>query len=128
MGLPLSFYAPVWHTWIALFLKPWWLYLIFGILFGVLAAMSVLTWRAKNATYKRYEGQKGSAEVAMSMLSKDWVKSRLPKHLGFWEKVLTSEASGDGPWLYGGSLTYADIVLFQVSIASYSLVFVSPTG
>ncbi|MHB1008572.1 MAG: DUF4191 domain-containing protein [Propionibacteriaceae bacterium] len=62
-------------TVIGVFIKPWWLYLIFGILFGVLAAMSVLTWRAKSATYKRYEGQKGSAEVAMSMLSKDWVKS-----------------------------------------------------
>ena len=62
-------------TVIGIFVKPWWLYLIFGILFGVLAAMSVLTWRAKSATYKRYEGQKGSAEVAMSMLSKDWVKS-----------------------------------------------------
>jgi hypothetical protein len=56
-------------------LSPWWLYVIFGVMFGVLAAMAILTWRAKNATYKRYEGQKGSAEVAMSMLSKDWVKS-----------------------------------------------------
>ncbi|MBI4900735.1 MAG: DUF4191 domain-containing protein, partial [Actinobacteria bacterium] len=62
-------------TVVGIFIKPWWLYLVFGILFGVLAALSVLTWRAKNATYKRYEGQKGSAEVAMSMLSKDWVKS-----------------------------------------------------
>ena len=62
-------------TVIGIFIKPWWLYLVFGILFGVRAAMSVLTWRAKSATYKRYEGQKGSAEVAMSMLSKDWVKS-----------------------------------------------------
>lgn len=62
-------------TLIGLWVKPWWLYLIFGVLFGVLAAMSVLTWRAKSATYKRYEGQKGSAEVAMSMLSKDWIKS-----------------------------------------------------
>lgn len=62
-------------TIIGIFIKPWWLYLIFGILFGLLAAMAVLTWRAKSATYKRYEGQKGSAEVAMSMLSKDWVRS-----------------------------------------------------
>jgi hypothetical protein len=62
-------------TVLGIFLKPWWLYVIFGVLFGVLAAMSVLTWRAKNATYKRYEGQKGSAEVAMSMLGKEWVKS-----------------------------------------------------
>lgn len=62
-------------TVIGIFIKPWWLYAIFGVLFGVLAAMSVLTWRAKSATYKRYEGQKGSAEVAMSMLGKEWVKS-----------------------------------------------------
>jgi type IV secretory pathway TrbD component len=62
-------------TVVGIFVKPWWLYVIFGVLFGVLAAMSVLTWRAKSATYKRYEGQKGSAEVAMSMLGKEWVKS-----------------------------------------------------
>jgi len=62
-------------TVLGIFIKPWWLYVIFGVLFGVLAAMSVLTWRAKSATYKRYEGQKGSAEVAMSMLGKEWVKS-----------------------------------------------------
>ena len=62
-------------TVIGIFITPWWLYLIFGVLFGVLAAMSVLTLRAKTATYKRYEGQKGSAEVAMSMLGKEWMKS-----------------------------------------------------
>jgi hypothetical protein len=62
-------------TIVGIIIRPWWLYLIFGVLFGVLAAMSVLTWRAKTATYKRYEGQKGSAEIAMSMLGKDWIKS-----------------------------------------------------
>jgi hypothetical protein len=62
-------------TTVGILIKPWWLYLIFGILFGVLAAMSILTWRAKTATYKRYEGQKGSAEIAMSMLGKEWIKS-----------------------------------------------------
>ncbi|KAI1296457.1 glutathione S-transferase domain-containing protein [Xylaria venustula] len=45
--------------------------------------------------------------------SKEWVKHRLPKHLGYFEKVLTGEASGDGPWLYKGVLTYADLVLFH---------------
>lgn len=58
-----------------LWLSPWWLYLIFGVMFGLVSAMAVLTWRAKNATYKRYEGQQGAAEVAMSMLGKDWIKS-----------------------------------------------------
>jgi len=45
--------------------------------------------------------------------SKDYVKNRLPKFLGYFERVLKSEASGSGPWLYGGQLTYADLVLFQ---------------
>lgn len=47
--------------------------------------------------------------------SKDYVATRLPKFLGYFERVLKSKASGDGPWLYGGKLTYADLVLFQVS-------------
>lgn len=46
--------------------------------------------------------------------SKDWVKNRLPKFLGYFERVLVGKASSDGPWLYGGSLTWADLVLFQV--------------
>lgn len=46
--------------------------------------------------------------------SKDYVANRLPKFLGYFERVLKSKASGDGPWLYGGKLTYADLVLFQV--------------
>ncbi|ROV88012.1 hypothetical protein VSDG_09207 [Cytospora chrysosperma] len=45
--------------------------------------------------------------------SKDYVANRLPKFLGYFERVLKSKASGDGPWLYGGKLTYADLVLFQ---------------
>ncbi len=46
--------------------------------------------------------------------SKDWVKNRLPKFLGYFERVLSGKASGEGPWLYGGVLTWADLVLFQV--------------
>ncbi|KAI1426984.1 putative glutathione S-transferase family protein [Xylaria sp. FL1777] len=42
--------------------------------------------------------------------SKEWVKTRLPKHLGYWQRVLEST---DGPWLLGDTFTYADIVLFQ---------------
>ncbi|KAI0431926.1 glutathione S-transferase [Xylaria sp. FL1042] len=45
--------------------------------------------------------------------SKDWVKNRLPKFLGYFERVLSGKASGEGPWLYGGVLTWADLVLFQ---------------
>lgn len=45
---------------------------------------------------------------------KDWVKHRLPKYLGYFERVLAGKASGEGPWLYGGVLTWADLVFFQV--------------
>ena len=42
---------------------------------GVLLPMIVLVRRAKAATYKRYAGQAGSAEVALQMLPKQWVSS-----------------------------------------------------
>ncbi len=45
--------------------------------------------------------------------SKAYVANRLPKFLAYFERVLQSQASGSGPWLYGGQLTYADLVLFQ---------------
>lgn len=47
--------------------------------------------------------------------SEDYVKTRLPKFLGYFQRVLKSKSSGAGPWLYAGQLTYADLVLFQVS-------------
>ncbi|ROV94048.1 hypothetical protein VMCG_08250 [Cytospora schulzeri] len=61
------------------------------------------------ATGLYYEDQK---EESLRK-SKDYVANRLPKFLGYFERVLKSKASGDGPWLYGGKLTYADLVLFQ---------------
>ncbi|CAH0015626.1 unnamed protein product, partial [Clonostachys rhizophaga] len=56
-----------------------------------------------------YEDQKEEAKKR----AKDYRENRLPKFLGYFEKVLNGEASGDGPWLYGGKLTYADLVLFK---------------
>ncbi|KAF3070758.1 Glutathione S-transferase P 1 [Daldinia childiae] len=56
-----------------------------------------------------YEDQKEEAKRK----SKDFVKTRLPKFLSYFERVLQGKASGEGPWLYGGQLTYADLVLFQ---------------
>ncbi|KAI2619553.1 glutathione S-transferase protein-like protein [Hypomontagnella submonticulosa] len=44
---------------------------------------------------------------------KEWVTTRLPKHLGYWQKVLESEKRSPGPWLFGGAFTYADLVLFH---------------
>jgi hypothetical protein len=48
---------------------------VMGVLVGVLLAMMLLVRRAKAATFKRYAGQTGSAEVALSMLPKQWVSS-----------------------------------------------------
>ena len=64
-----------------------------------------------------YEDQKDEAIRA----SKEFVKARLPMFLAYFERVLSGKASGDGPWLYGGRLTYADLVLFQVSLPTPSL-------
>lgn len=57
-----------------------------------------------------YEDQKPESKRK----SEDYVKTRLPKFLAYFERVLSSKTSGDGPWLYRGRLTYADLVLFQV--------------
>ncbi|MCA0250965.1 MAG: DUF4191 domain-containing protein [Actinobacteria bacterium] len=55
---------------LGIFLQPWWLWLITGIMAGLVAALYILLNRAKKATYKRYAGKPGSAEVALSMLDK----------------------------------------------------------
>jgi glutathione S-transferase len=57
-----------------------------------------------------YEDQKEESKRR----AQDYVTNRLPKFLGYFQRVLKSKASGKGPWLYGGQLTYADLVLFQV--------------
>ncbi|KAI2616221.1 glutathione S-transferase protein-like protein [Hypoxylon sp. NC1633] len=44
---------------------------------------------------------------------KEWIKDRLPMHLGYWQKALRSDEGGPGPWLLGSTFTYADLVLFQ---------------
>lgn len=46
---------------------------VLGALTGLMLAMMILVRRAKAATYRRYSGQAGSAEVALGMLSKQWV-------------------------------------------------------
>jgi len=55
---------------IGIFLPPWWMWLITGIMAGLVTALYVLLNRAKKATYKRYAGKPGSAEVAFGMLDK----------------------------------------------------------
>lgn len=58
-----------------------------------------------------YEEQKEEAKRK----AEDFIKNRLPKFLGYFERVLQGgeEGDGGGEWLYGGRLTYADLVLWQ---------------
>ena len=46
-----------------------------GLGVAVLLPMLVLVRRAKKATYKRYAGQAGSAEVGLQMLPKKWIST-----------------------------------------------------
>jgi len=61
------------------------------------------------ATGAYYEDQKEEAKKK----SKDYLENRIPKFLGYFERVLHGEASKGGEWLYGGQLTYADLVFWQ---------------
>ncbi|MGV8908315.1 MAG: DUF4191 domain-containing protein [Propionicimonas sp.] len=51
-------------------LGTWWMWLLLGVMGGLTAALWLLLDRAKKATFVRYAGQPGSAEVALSMLDK----------------------------------------------------------
>jgi hypothetical protein len=55
---------------VGLFLGTWWMWLLLGVMGGLTAALWLLLDRAKKATFVRYAGQPGSAEVALSMLDK----------------------------------------------------------
>lgn len=52
--------------------KPVWFWILLGIMVGMTVAMLLFTRRVKNSVYKRYEGQPGSAEIALNMLPKGW--------------------------------------------------------
>jgi glutathione S-transferase len=66
-----------------------------------------------------YEDQKKEARRRAT----DFVKSRLPKYLGYFETVLAKNASGKR-YLLGAQLTYADLSMFQV-IAGLNFAFPS---
>ena len=61
------------------------------------------------ATGWNYEEQKDEAKRK----AKDYIANRLPKFLGYFEQVLNGPASKGGDWLYGGQLTFADLVFWQ---------------
>jgi len=67
------------------------------------------------ASGRYYEDQKPEAKARTA----DFLKSRAPKYLGYFERVLDgNRAGGNGPrggkCLVGARLTYADLSLFQI--------------
>jgi glutathione S-transferase len=63
------------------------------------------------ATGKYYEDQK---EEALKKAT-DFRENRIPKFLGFFERVLKgNEKNGEGKYLVGGKLSYADTTIFHV--------------
>lgn len=61
---------------LGLLLEPLWLWIMLGIFTGITLAMLFFLRRVKNATYKKFEGQPGSAEIALGMLDKKkWTTS-----------------------------------------------------
>lgn len=61
------------------------------------------------ATGAYYDEQKDEAKKK----SNDYIENRLPKFFGYLERVLEGEASKGGEWLYGGQMTWADLVAWH---------------
>ena len=61
------------------------------------------------STSSYYESQKPEAQRKAT----DWIDKRMPKFISYFERVLQGPASKGGKYLYGGALTYADLVLFH---------------
>jgi len=57
-----------------------------------------------------YEDQKSAAKRR----AENFVKERLPKYLGWLEKVLARNRTSEGRWLVGSDCSYVDLSLFQV--------------
>jgi len=70
LGIALILRATVWDSFFPLLYGG-----ILGIFAGLIAAMLLLANRAKRASFKRYAGQAGSAEIALNLLGKKWTTS-----------------------------------------------------
>ncbi len=57
-----------------------------------------------------YEDQKAAAKRR----ARDFVKERMPKYLGWLEKVLERNRKSGGQWLVGTDCTYVDLSTFQI--------------
>jgi glutathione S-transferase len=61
------------------------------------------------ATTLYYEDQKDAAKAAAA----DFIKHRMPKYLGYFERVLKQNSKGEAHSV-GGAVTYVDLSLFQL--------------
>jgi len=57
-----------------------------------------------------YEDQKPAAKRR----AREFVKERMPKYLGWLEKILARNRKSGGQWLVGSDCTYVDLSLFQI--------------
>ena len=57
-----------------------------------------------------YEDQQGAAKRR----ARDFVQERMPKYLGWLEKILTRNGKSAGEWLVGTDRTYVDLSAFQI--------------
>ncbi len=55
-----------------------WIFGIFGVLFGVLAATIIMSRRAERAAYSKIEGQAGAAGAALTSIRRGWYTDREP--------------------------------------------------
>jgi glutathione S-transferase len=59
-----------------------------------------------------YEDQKAEAK----RYATEFVNQRIPKYLGYFERVLERNTQSDGRHLIGSGLTYVDLSMFQVMV------------
>ena len=55
-----------------------WIFAVFGVLFGILAATVVMSRRAERAAYSQIEGQAGAAGAALTSIRRGWYTDREP--------------------------------------------------
>lgn len=55
-----------------------WIFGIFGVLFGILAATIIMSRRAERAAYSQIEGQAGAAGAALTSIRRGWYTDREP--------------------------------------------------
>jgi Domain of unknown function (DUF4191) len=63
---------------VGIIIKLPWIFGIFGVLFGILAATIIMSRRAERAAYARIDGQAGAAGAALTSIRRGWYTDREP--------------------------------------------------